>query len=166
MSTGDQTITDTRNGWSTRGFFGRINYDYKGLYLLEANGRYDALRGLHQTTAGVSSLPFPWDGIFLAKPSWKTTDVLSNLKLRASWGLLGNQSGAALYTFASTMGTQPLGSYYFQDGRDMIINAPGVVDPYTTWEKVESKNVGVDLDSWVTPLQVHSICSSVIQKIC
>ena len=145
LSTGDQTITDTRNGWATRGFFGRINYDYKGLYLLEANGRYDgSSRFASDNRWGFfPSVSLGWN---LSREAFmeKTTDVLSNLKLRASWGLLGNQSGAALYTFASTMGTQPLGSYYFQDGRDMIINAPGVVDPYTTWEKVESKNVGVD----------------------
>ncbi|WP_446786595.1 TonB-dependent receptor [Macellibacteroides fermentans] len=145
LSTGDQTITDTRNGWATRGFFGRINYDYKGLYLLEANGRYDgSSRFASDNRWGFfPSVSLGWN---LSREAFmeKTTDVLSNLKLRASWGLLGNQSGAALYTFASTMGTQPLGNYYFQDGRDMIINAPGVVDPYTTWEKVESKNVGVD----------------------
>lgn len=33
------------------------------------------------------------------------------------------------------MGIQPLGNWYFQDGRDMYINAPGVIDPFTTWEK-------------------------------
>ena len=74
----------------------------------------------------------------------KYLEVLSNLKLRASWGLLGNQSGAGLYTFTSIMGIQPLGNWYFQDGRDMYINAPGVIDPFTTWEKVESKNLGLD----------------------
>ncbi len=41
MGTGDKTVVDTRNGWATRGFFGRVNYDYDGRYLLELNGRYD-----------------------------------------------------------------------------------------------------------------------------
>ena len=41
MGTGDKVVVDTRNGWATRGFFGRINYDYDGRYLLELNGRYD-----------------------------------------------------------------------------------------------------------------------------
>ncbi len=41
MGTGDKTVIDTRNGWATRGFFGRINYDYDGRYLVELNGRYD-----------------------------------------------------------------------------------------------------------------------------
>ena len=34
--TGDKTVVDTRNGWATRGFFGRVNYDYDGRYLLES----------------------------------------------------------------------------------------------------------------------------------
>ena len=37
-----------------------------------------------------------------------------------------------------------LGNYIFSDGRHTYINAPGVIDPYTTWEKVTSKNMGVD----------------------
>ena len=65
----------------------------------------------------------------------KSLEVLSNLKLRASWGLLGNQSGAGLYTFTSIMGIQPLGNWYFQDGRDMYINAPGVIDPLQLGKK-------------------------------
>ena len=41
MGIGDKTVVDTRNGWATRGFFGRVNYDYKERYLVEFNGRYD-----------------------------------------------------------------------------------------------------------------------------
>ena len=76
----------------------------------------------------------------------KTEGFLSNLKLRASYGLLGNQANAALYTFASTMSSNNgLGNYIFSDGRHMYTNPPAVVNPNTTWEKVESKNIGLDL---------------------
>ena len=72
-------------------------------------------------------------------------DVVSNLKLRASYGLLGNQAGAALYTFAATMDlNDKLGNYIFSDGRHIFTKAPAVVNPNTTWEKVESKNIGLD----------------------
>ena len=71
-------------------------------------------------------------------------DVVSNLKLRASYGLLGNQAGAALYTFAATMDlNDKLGNYIFSDGRHIFTKAPAVVNPNTTWEKVESKNIGL-----------------------
>ena len=145
LGTGEKSTTDTRNGWATRGFFGRINYDYDGRYLLEVNGRYDgASRFASDHRWGFfPSVSLGWN---ITRESFmeKSLEVLSNLKLRASWGLLGNQSGAGLYTFTSIMGIQPLGNWYFQDGRDMYINAPGVIDPFTTWEKVESKNLGLD----------------------
>lgn len=145
LSTGDKNIIDTRNGWATRGFFGRINYDYDGKYLVEVNGRYDgSSRFASDHRWGFfPSVSVGWN---ITRESFmeNTSDVLSNLKLRASWGLLGNQSGAGLYTFSSTMFIKPLGDYYFANGRDMYIGAPGVIDPYTTWEKVESKNIGLD----------------------
>ena len=46
-----------------------------------------------------------------------------------SYGRLGNQAGAGLYTFASTMGVTAKGNYIFADGRHVYINAPGVIDP-------------------------------------
>ena len=119
--------------------------DYDGRYLLEVNGRYDgSSRFASDHRWGFfPSVSLGWN---ITRESFmeKSLEVLSNLKLRASWGLLGNQSGAGLYTFTSIMGIQPLGNWYFQDGRDMYINAPGVIDPFTTWEKVESKNLGLD----------------------
>ncbi|WP_373850603.1 SusC/RagA family TonB-linked outer membrane protein [Bacteroides heparinolyticus] len=146
MGTGDKVVVDTRNGWATRGFFGRINYDYDGRYLVEVNGRYDG-----------SSRFAPdhrWGFFPSASLGWNInrerfmeplTDVVSNLKLRASYGLLGNQAGAALYTFAATMELNGgLGSYIFDDGRHIYTKAPLVVNPATTWEKVESKNIGLD----------------------
>lgn len=146
LGSGDKTIVDTRNGWATRGFFGRINYDYDGRYLIEMNGRYD---GSSRFAAGhrwgfFPSVSLGWN-ITREKFMQPVTNVLSNLKLRASYGLLGNQTGADLYTFASIMNiNDKLGNYIFADGRHIYTKAPGVVDPNTTWEKVESKNIGID----------------------
>lgn len=146
MGTGDKTVVDTRNGWATRGFFGRINYDYDGRYLIELNGRYD---GSSRFASGnrwgfFPSVSLGWN-ITREKFMEPITDVVSNLKLRASYGLLGNQAGAGLYTFASTMDlNNKLGNYIFADGRHIFTKAPGVVNPATTWEKVESMNLGLD----------------------
>lgn len=146
MGSGDKTVTDTRNGWATRGFFGRINYDYKGRYLVEVNGRYDGSSRFAKDSR--------WGFFPSASLGWNihreafmqpAAQVLSNLKLRASYGLLGNQAGADLYTFASTMSLNGgLGNYIFADGRHIYTNAAAVVNPFTTWEKVRSVNLGVD----------------------
>ena len=146
MGTGDKTVTDTRNGWATRGFFGRINYDYDGRYLLELNGRYDgSSRFASNNRWGFfPSVSLGWN---IHRESFMSSlsDKVSNLKLRVSYGLLGNQAGASLYTFASNMSLNSgLGSYIFNDGRHIYTKAPGVIDPNTTWEKVESRNIGLD----------------------
>ncbi len=145
LADGTRDITDTRNGWATRGFFGRINYDYMGRYLLEVNGRYDgSSRFASDHRWGFfPSVSLGWN-ITHEKFMEKTSDILSNLKLRLSWGLLGNQSGAALYTFTSTMGSESTGNWFFAQNREGYLTAPGVVTSDTTWEKVESKNIGVD----------------------
>ena len=145
LTTGDNVVGDSRYAWATRGFFGRINYDYKSRYLLELNGRYDgSSRFAKDHRWGFfPSVSLGWN-ITQEAFMEKTADWLSNLKLRLSWGLLGNQSGAAYYTFASTMSSTTLGSWFFENGRDGIIYAPSVVDPNVTWEKVESKNIGLD----------------------
>lgn len=145
LANGTRTVTDTRNGWATRGFFGRINYDYMGRYLVEVNGRYDgSSRFASDHRWGFfPSVSLGWN-ITREKFMEKTSNVLSNLKLRLSWGLLGNQSGAALYTFASTMGSSSTGNWFFENSREGYLTAPGVVTSNTTWEKVESKNIGID----------------------
>ena len=104
LTTGDNVVGDSRYAWATRGFFGRINYDYKSRYLLEVNGRYDgSSRFAKDHRWGFfPSVSLGWN-ITQEAFMEKTADWLSNLKLRLSWGLLGNQSGAAYYTFASTM---------------------------------------------------------------
>lgn len=150
MGSGDRTIVDTRRGWATRGFFGRINYDYDGKYLLEVNGRYDgSSRFASKNRWGFfPSVSVGWN-IYREHFMESSSNFLSNLKLRGSYGLLGNQAGAGLYTFASTMSlSDDLGKFIFDDGRHIYTKAPGVINPNTTWEKVKSVNLGLDFGFW------------------
>lgn len=150
MGTGDKVPNDIRNGWATMGFFGRINYDYDGRYLVELNGRYDGSSRFARANR--------WGFFPSASLGWNVArerfmaalkPTLSNLKLRASYGLLGNQAGAGLYTFASVMHlSRGLGYYIFADGRHAYTGAPQVIADDTTWEKVQSLNFGVDFGLW------------------
>ncbi len=154
MGSGDKVSQDSRYSWATMGFFGRINYDYKGRYLLEVNGRYDGSSrfAADHRWGFFPSVSAGWN---IHKENFMANaKAVSNLKLRASYGLLGNQAGASTYTFASTMSLSGgLGSYIFSDGRHNYTNAPGVVDPSTTWEKVRSANIGVDFGFFNDALQ-------------
>ena len=91
-STGTISASDSFNEYAIRGLFYRVNYSYDGKYLFEAKGRYD------------DSSRFPKENRFGFFPSFsgawriseeafmqKTRDYLSNLKLRISWGSIGNQ---------------------------------------------------------------------------
>ena len=92
-STSGRQISRLRGDYATAGYFGRINYDYKGIYLLELNGRYD----------GSSSFPgrdrwafFPSFSVgyrFSQEKYWdKIRDVVDNAKLRFSFGEIGNEA--------------------------------------------------------------------------
>ena len=145
LGDGDVTPGDTRQSWATRGFYGRFNYDYAGKYLLEVNMRYDGTSRFSKNNRW-GFFPSVSAGWNIARENFMESlrPTLNNLKLRVSYGKMGNQAGAALYTFASTMGITTKGNYWFGDSRDGYINAPGVIDPTVTWEKVESKNLGLD----------------------
>ena len=89
--------------WRMFSYFGRLNYDYAGRYLMEFNLRYD---GSSRLSPGNQYTFFPSGSI-----GWRiseenfmsqTRDVLDNLKIRASWGQLGNQT-INLYQYASVM---------------------------------------------------------------
>ncbi len=133
-----------------RGVFYRLNYIFKDRYLFEANGRYD----------GTSR--FPKDDRFGFFPSfsvgWRvseepfmqgTRDFIDNLKFRASYGTLGNQTikinnQQVFYPAIATMGigTSP---YMFTGGaRSPYVSPAGLVSPNLTWETVVTKNFGID----------------------
>ncbi|MDE6171486.1 MAG: SusC/RagA family TonB-linked outer membrane protein, partial [Bacteroides sp.] len=89
-----QSIGGTANDRATRSFFGRVNYDYKGIYLFEANLRYDgnSRYGKDHRWGTFPSFSAGWriseEDFMAGSRSW-----LDNLKIRASWGKLGNDGG-------------------------------------------------------------------------
>lgn len=145
-TTGVQQTGGGQSHVSLRGVFYRLTYNYDDRYLLEANGRYD----------GTSR--FPKDDRFGFFPSfsagWRisnenfmagTNSWLDNLKIRASYGTLGNQLlGNDYYPYVSSMGTGQ-SPYMFNDSRIPYVSAAGLVSPSLTWESVTSQNLGIDL---------------------
>jgi len=87
-----------QNEYALLGFFGRINYDYKGRYLVEVSGRYDGTSRFDSNSR--------WGWFPSASVGWRISEepffgraknVVDNLKLRASFGSLGNQNVASYY---------------------------------------------------------------------
>lgn len=144
LATGTQTSGGDYSWNSTLGFFGRINYNLKERYLLEANLRYDG------------SSKFPTDLKWMWFPSvsagWRVTEepwmapvksVMNNLKLRASWGSIGDQSVASSMYLPTMSGTT---STWIHNGqKDTYYGTPAAVSSSLTWQEIETLDFGVDL---------------------
>ena len=132
--------------WALMSFFGRINYSYKDRYLLEGNLRYD---GSSRFADGHRWGLFPSvsAGWRIAEESfWKNSslsNVVDNLKLRLSYGVLGNQNiGVYPYQQTYSLGHDaPLGSpASLQSGVYMATYN----NPEITWEKTAITDIGLD----------------------
>lgn len=133
--------------WAVAGFFGRLNYNYKDRYMAEVNLRYDgSSRFLSDKRWTVfPSFSVGWN---IAQEDFfgSLSDHISTLKLRGSWGQLGNMNTDAWYPFFQSMpiGTQSGGWIVDNGVRPNTSSAPGIVSGDMTWETVESWNIGLD----------------------
>ena len=139
------TITSSTGDRASAGFFGRINYDYKGIYLLELNGRYD---GSSRFRAGDRWAFFPSFSLgyrFSEEPYWKDLkNIVSNGKLRFSYGQIGNEA------IGDNMFLSTIGDYQMKwlNGSNTKLNAFGMptwVNSALTWERIQTSNLGIDL---------------------
>lgn len=144
----DATISSFTGDRSTAGYFGRINYDYKGIYLLELNGRYD---GSSRFPAGDKWAFFPSMSLgyrFTEEGYWKNLhDVISNGKLRFSYGEIGNEA-IGDNMFISTISPVAQSSLYWMDKNGNKLNQfqlPDWVSSSLTWERIKTTDIGVDL---------------------
>ncbi|MGF6846596.1 TonB-linked SusC/RagA family outer membrane protein [Chitinophaga sp. W3I9] len=125
-------------------YFGRLNYDYDGKYLLEATFRYDGSSrlGRHSRWAFFPSVSAGWR---IDKEAFFHSDFINVLKLRASAGKLGNQA-IALYTTDPTVN---LGEDYSFGG---VLNSGAAktadADSTLRWEITNAYNMGVDVNFW------------------
>lgn len=146
LAIGDQYVDDVVYHYqnASAGFFGRINYDYAGKYLLEFNLRYDG------------SSKFPTGRKFGLFPSgsfgWRISEegffqslkpTFSDLKLRGSFGTIGNQDVAAnSYLSIMSSGT----TAWLDNGNKLpFLGTPSVMSPTLTWERISTYDLGLDM---------------------
>ncbi len=128
---------------SQAGFFGRINYNYKNKYLAEANLRYDG------TSKFPTDLQWRWfpsfsAGWVVSEEPWMKdiADVLSFLKVRASWGTIGDQTVSnSLYIPTMSFGT----TNWLEDGSKLYYySTPAAVASDITWQDITTLDIGLD----------------------
>lgn len=130
-------VKDNIETWAMMSYFGRINYNYADRYLLEANIRYDGSSRLapEKRWHAFPSFSGAWR---VSEENWFNVPVISNFKVRASWGQLGNGAVLGLYDYIATIsrGLNMGEASYYQ-------SAMASVDK--TWEIISSTNIGVDM---------------------
>ena len=138
--------------WAIAGSFFRVNYDYMGRYLLEINGRYDGSSKFptDQQWAYFPSASVGWavseEKFWEVKPS-----LLTSMKIRASYGSLGN-GNINPYSFTENFSISQMGRII--DGqRPQATSMPGVVPQGLTWETSTTGDIGLDFASINNKLQ-------------
>lgn len=132
------------NEWRTIGGFFRLNYNFDERYLLELNGRYDGTSKFPQTQQ--------WGFFPSASAGWRVSrekfwtlpqNTISDFKLRASYGTLGN-GNISPYQFMESMSVAQ-SSRIINGIRPDYTQQPSVIPDGLTWEKATTLNVGTDL---------------------
>ena len=139
-------VGGNQSAWRTAGFFGRINYDYKGRYLFETSARYD---GSSRFASG-----HKWGFFPSASVGWRISEEpffaplkskVNNLKIRASYGTLGNQN-VDNYSSIRLVNFKTFAGYNF--GNTVMARYTNLDDPVAsdkTWETSKQTNLGLDL---------------------
>lgn len=135
------------SSWAIRSGFGRLSYNWNERYLLEGNLRYDLSSRFHKSNRG---------GLFPSvSAGWRITEedfmaparkVLDNLKIRASWGMLGNQYvGSSDYPYLSVLQAYTSGiSLIGADSTTGYVQST-LANPNLSWEKIRMFDIGLDL---------------------
>jgi TonB-linked SusC/RagA family outer membrane protein len=143
-------VGGSRNHWSTAGVFGRLNYDYKQKYLLEANLRYDGTSRFREGNrwAWLPSVSAGWNMAY--EDFWKPlSEYVGNLKFRVSYGELGNQNTDLWYPTYQIMSVGASnGSWLLDNAKPNTASAPGLVSSTLTWERVKTVNGGIDFGAF------------------
>ena len=147
LGTGEALATGGQYEYELFGAFFRVNYDYKDRYLIEVNGRYDGT-SKYKSGKRFGFFPSVSAGWRISEEEWfaPAKKYVENLKVRASYGTLGNQlSGSNYYPYISAMSATQ--SNWLIDGKKSYnVGVPNPVSDNLTWEKATTINLGLDFN--------------------
>lgn len=145
MTTGSQYTGDNEEHWAIRGAFLRANYDYAGRYLFEFSGRYDGTSrfGHDARYQFFPSFSAGWR-ISEEKFMANTRSWLDNLKIRGSWGSLGNQD-VANYAYIASYGAANYISWVMNGEQSKGMSPTAIIANDLTWETASTLDFGLDV---------------------
>lgn len=135
-----------KNQEAIMSYFGRINYTFQSKYMLEGQFRYDGSSKFQSDNR--------WAAFWGASAGWRISEeafmqdlsnYVSNLKLRASYGNVGNQSGIDLYDGVQLYNAYSGSGALIGNGKVTYIDTNGkLVSQDRTWERIHNYNIGLD----------------------
>jgi len=134
------------SSWAIRSGFGRLNYNYSDRYLAEFNMRYDLSSRFYKSQRGGLFPSFSLGWRLTEEPFMSFSEgYLDNIKLRGSWGKLGNQYvGSSNYPYLSVLtevtGLSAIGTFGTSGYTQTILS-----NPHLTWEKINMLDLGIDI---------------------
>jgi TonB-linked SusC/RagA family outer membrane protein len=140
---GFKTVDDGQSHWSTQSLFARFNYNYKEKYLLEVNFRADGSSKFEPGHRWGGFPSFSTGYIISNEKFWPLKNIIEYLKLRYSYGSLGNQN-VANYLYIPRLGVG-MGSFLFEGERLWTVTPPSLTSINLTWEKVNTSDAGFDM---------------------
>lgn len=138
--------SSSRSEFSQLSYVFRLNYAYAGKYLFEASGRYDGTsRFINDNRWGFfPSVSAGWR-ISEEKFFEPLRETVDNLKLRASYGTMGNQSIGSYYPYAAAVNSNGGNIFYYFDGKMVPgIEQNALANELISWEKSRQFDVGID----------------------
>lgn len=147
LATGAETVSGSHSQWATSGYFGRLNYDYKGIWLAEVNGRYDG-SSRFPSNSRWAFFPSASAGYRMSEEAYfePIKNVVSNAKLRASYGEIGNQAvGNNMYLATMSKRSDSSTHWLTGDGTKVVAyNLPKLVSSSLKWERIQTLDIGGD----------------------
>ena len=150
LNLGDPSTMSNDSGarsWAIRSGFGRVAYNYEGRYLAEVNLRYDLSSRFHKSNRG-GVFPSFSTGWRVSEESFMrpTRNFLDNLKIRVSWGMLGNQYvSSSDYPYLSVLHEYTSGISLIGTNATTAYVQSSLANPKLSWEKIKMFDVGLDI---------------------
>ena len=144
LATGAATVNGSASDWAVAGWFARVNYNYKNRYLAEVNGRYDGSSNFPSHSRWAFFPSFSLGYRVSEEPFFAPVKpVVSDLKIRGSYGLIGNQNVGA-DRFIPTMSTA-YASWLVDGAKVLYTGLPANVSNSLYWEDVATLDLGIDV---------------------
>ena len=139
------TNSSSRYEYAMLSYLFRVNYNYDNRYLLEVNGRYDGTSRFKNDKR--------WGFFPSVSAGWRVSQesfwepirsTVDNFKVRASFGILGNQDISGYYPYSSAVGTSSAYGYFFDDAFSPGVAQTQLANSLITWEKSRQFDAGID----------------------